>query len=770
MKNFLDSLDKFVYKNKKYIIICWIIVFVLSVPFAIKLFSVVSYSITSSPSNSNSSSNSTDNTQIILILNKNVLSSSSESFVNKLSANITNSNITSIFSIDQELLYRVYYLINAYSQTTLSALYNEFNVSPATVSPVLNETIIRLASAHLSALAVNMSAEYNFETGGSLNNFTYGILKGYVNSSPSYIVNKYNVSNFPVFASRQVSLGFVNPNKTAMIIIVQNANYSSVENSVGKLASNYNSTAYVSGASAIANGIESSTLIGTFLAIAVGVMIAILVTGLIFRSPVAAFVPLLIFGIDLSVAYSIFYLVFSRILNTQISFFDPTLTSILMLGLSTDYLVYILYRYRQERGAGIKQKKSTYLAMRWSGEAVFFSGITVISSYVLLYILNLAFVSSSGLTNAVGIMIVVLSALTLLPAMLYTFGDKLMFPNKYKMKTDGLGIFHKIAEFDNKNAVPIIIIFAIIAMISIYFFFTFMPDFNLLGLIPNSQATQTLLTAPSKFGYDPINSMLVTIYPGAYSAQNIVQGINNTPGVYTAIYNKALNGTTYVNVFFTNNGFSRGALTTYSSINNLLTKSGVSYNMTGLPAFVGQSFYSIYNQIPLMILVLGIVIFVILFILLIAFYTPLRLVLMLISILSIANAITVFIFYFVYSLPFIVIAQIFLITNIMGVGIDYDIFLVLRIRENVKRGMKNEIAVKRGLEKSGPVIISIGLILAAVFFAIASSGIPLLAEVGFIVGIGIITDTFISVLFIIPSMMMILSKYNWWPSKIRKKL
>ena len=99
----------------------------------------------------------------------------------------------------------------------------------------------------------------------------------------------------------------------------------------------------------------------------------------------------------------------------------------------------------------------------------------------------------------------------------------------------------------------------------------------------------------------------------------------------------------------------------------------------------------------------------------------------------------------------------------MGVGVDYDIFLVMRIREYVKEGKNNFEAIKMGLVKSGPIVASIGIIFSIVFLSLLASGVPIIEEVGFIVAVGILIDSVLSVLFIVPSIMFLLQKYNWWP-------
>jgi len=748
LRKFSDIIDK----HHKKIIAIWIIIFLISIPVAIHLFSVVSYNVTSS-SNNSSSGNSV---QLIVSVSNNSFSNSSKSFFERISDAFTYRNITSIYSVEYNILNSSYYTIKKNSEIALSLAYSKYNLTPKTAPKSINNTIIE-------NIAKGIQENLN-DSGLVLRNSSYdfiiGVIKDYTNSTPLYIINQYNFTTYPIVQNSTETETLINYNHTTTITIVNNSNYSFVNSYIGKISGNYGIKSYVTGSTGLSSNIKNETDFGTFLAIAIGILMVIIITGFIFKSPIAAFVPLMVYGIDLTIAFSIFYVIYHVILRSTVSFFDPALAAILMLGISTDYLVYMLYRFKQELKKN--HRESVKLSVGGAGAAILVSGTTVILAYSILSGFNLAFLGSTGILDSVGVLVVLISAVTLMPSILISFGKKVFYPN-FKPEFSFERAFEKLAEFDYKNRYVIISIFVFLIAIAAYFFVVYHPGLNFLGLLPNSQSKTAFYIATNNFKFDPIDPLIINITP----AQNL-----NSTAIYNSI--KSMNGVAYTQIGGANGsfrvtaylkplGFSTAALNDYQNINNYLKKINVKYTITGLQVFLGNAVQTMNSDVPLLILALGSMIFTVLFIILFSVYTPLRLVLLIIANVIAANGITLVIFHYILSFPFISIAQVFLITSIMGVGVDYDIFLVMRIREYVKMGKNNFEAVKLGLMKSGPVVASIGVIFSVVFLSLIASGVPIIAEVGFIVAVGILIDSVLSVLFIVPSIMFLLQKYNWWP-------
>ncbi len=114
-------------------------------------------------------------------------------------------------------------------------------------------------------------------------------------------------------------------------------------------------------------------------------------------------------------------------------------------------------------------------------------------------------------------------------------------------------------------------------------------------------------------------------------------------------------------------------------------------------------------------------------------------------------------------------APLFVVVTMLGVGIDYDIFFVTRIREEAMKGKTRRRGDKDRPQKTWVTIFGLGLVLATVFFSFVATDIALLAEIGFVVAAAVVIDVGVVILFFVPALMGIAERFNWWPSKLAKR-
>jgi putative drug exporter of the RND superfamily len=106
--------------------------------------------------------------------------------------------------------------------------------------------------------------------------------------------------------------------------------------------------------------------------------------------------------------------------------------------------------------------------------------------------------------------------------------------------------------------------------------------------------------------------------------------------------------------------------------------------------------------------------------------------------------------------------------TMLGVGIDYDIFFVTRIREEVLSGKSDNEAIVRAIDRVWVTILGLGLVLSTVFASLLITGIPIFQEISLGVAAAILIDVIVVILFFVPSLMGLAQRLNWWPSKIRR--
>ena len=208
---------------------------------------------------------------------------------------------------------------------------------------------------------------------------------------------------------------------------------------------------------------------------------------------------------------------------------------------------------------------------------------------------------------------------------------------------------------------------------------------------------------------------------------------------------------------------------------------GLEKNISQLPLISGVAVYfggetqSTYdsqtfmaNLIPEVVLILAAAVYVILFFQLRSAFTPIRLIVTILCSVVFSLAIVFIIFFYILNLPILEFAPLFVVVTMLGVGIDYDIFFLTRIREEVLNGKTDNEAIVTAIEKVWVTILGLGLVLATVFASLIITNIAILQEIALAVSAAILIDVTIVILFFVPSLMGLAQKFNWWPSKISK--
>src|SRR5207302_8461559 len=186
-----------------------------------------------------------------------------------------------------------------------------------------------------------------------------------------------------------------------------------------------------------------------------------------------------------------------------------------------------------------------------------------------------------------------------------------------------------------------------------------------------------------------------------------------------------------------------------ASVSDLATSSGSDYfNLTAL-VLVG--------------------VFIVLLVALGSVFTPLRLIFTILLSISWAMAATVYFFKTYFSVELIWILPIMLLVIMVGLGLDYDIFLVTRIRELVLKGLNEDAAIDTAVERTGAIITACGLVTAGAFSTMMLSHILLLQQLGLAILIVVLLDALVIRIYLVPSIMRHMKRFNWWAPRIIKQ-
>ncbi|MCL5888834.1 MAG: MMPL family transporter [Candidatus Thermoplasmatota archaeon] len=723
------------------------------------------------------------------------------------SANSTNSLFSLIVSTDNVSLVHLAYL--------------EYNLSLPATSLQLNSISVMLTE---SSTLKDFSGNPLFQANKNyLPRYIWMVLNSTsVNSVVNKFMANYPLQDMPIVPTSYLYHNFVGFDKSTSIFIYSfNGNYSNqvsvkVQSIANNATSGFKGSKFlIAGSNELASQLSGEISSGLIKALGVGILLSILVVGLFFRSVKAAFLPILMFIISAIVSLGIIGYLYTYVLHSEASFITPTLLLIFVLGLSSDYTVYLMARYRSELRK--KTDRPTVVTARWAGHAVFTSGLTVILSEVVLWLADIPFFSDAGFANAIGVTVALIAANTLLLSILHRYGRKIFKKTESGEFHEGSHKhLHSVGTFSTGHAKAMIAVFVVISIVGLAVYTVTPSGIDILKLLPQSQATTAIQIVNDSFNGDffdrsfeivqlphPLVSNGVVNKGEMSTVLQIENATINTKGIsevlgpgrpygyytgYTPSNVTPAAAALYVNqtstfisssnpnyveiVFQTYNiGWGNKAITTvntlYGNIKSIPhTQSTYAVSVGGLTESLSNALHTTQLSFSQLLPILAVTIFIILLIQLSSVLTPLRLVIMVMAAVLASLSVTYVIFHYIQGFPVVIFMPVFVFITLLAVGLDYDIFMITRVREEVIKGSGLRDAVVTSVTENGSVIMLLGTLLFVTFAALYFSAIPLIQEIGIGVGLGVLIDTFISWPLFIPAIMRIIRKYNWWPSKL----
>ncbi len=241
-------------------------------------------------------------------------------------------------------------------------------------------------------------------------------------------------------------------------------------------------TAYVTGDAAISADMMSSSMKDMAMIEPITIIIIIVLMGILFRSVVAEFLPLGAVGVALGVSQALVFVIGSTV--AQIDSTITTMLFALLMGVGTDYSIFIMTRYREERIKGATREQAVHTSVTWAGESIVTSGLTVIIAFFAMALASFSFVQTMGLVMGMAIVVALMVALTLVPAVLMLLGNRIFWPttgerwkkfaaNIVQKKREGNhGYFHQAASFAVKHAKVVVVVAMLVSVPATYIYLT----------------------------------------------------------------------------------------------------------------------------------------------------------------------------------------------------------------------------------------------------------------------------------------------------------
>jgi RND superfamily putative drug exporter len=189
----------------------------------------------------------------------------------------------------------------------------------------------------------------------------------------------------------------------------------------------------------------------------------------------------------------------------------------------------------------------------------------------------------------------------------------------------------------------------------------------------------------------------------------------------------------------------------------------------GATAEMGDIEDTIESSMDLMRAVVIVLIFILLLIVLGSILIPITAIISIGLSISWTLAVTMLVFQFVKGVPVMWLMPIILFVVLMGLGMDYNIFIITRMREEVLKGYSDKVAIRRAVESTGGIITACGAIMAGAFGSMMLSVMGILQQFGFALFFAIMLDAFIIRIYLMPAIIVLLSKWNWWaPGRLQR--
>ncbi len=515
----------------------------------------------------------------------------------------------------------------------------------------------------------------------------------------------------------------------------------------------------------------------------IGLVMAAFVLTITFGSLVAAGLPLLtaILGVALGA------------LGVQIAsgFFDlsaSTSSLALMLGLAVgiDYALFIVSRYRHELTLGRDKEQAAGRAVGTAGSAVVFAGLTVIIALAALSVVGIPFLTSMGLAAAGTVAVAVLIALTLLPALLGFVGDRILGKAGRTRRRDTVAVTDPFgarwARAIVRSRVPALVVPALALLV------VALPVRDLhLGLPDDSTAaphsTQRNAYDLLSQGFGPgFNGPLLVVVEGTSgdtkaAAEQAQERITRLPGVVAAMpptLNAA--GDTAVLTVVPSSGPSDSATEVLvaairAEAHALHADTGATLAVTGSTALgIDVSAKLTAALVPYMAVVVGLA-FLLLLLVFRSLLVPLKATLgFLLSVAATLGAVVaVFQWGWLNGIlgvqttgPIIAFLPIFLVGVLFGLAMDYEVFLVTRMREEFVHGGDPQQAVITGMGHGARVVPAAALIMIGVFSGFVVSDQAVVKTIGFALAVGVAVDAFVVRMVIVPAVLSLLGRSAWW--------
>ncbi len=498
----------------------------------------------------------------------------------------------------------------------------------------------------------------------------------------------------------------------------------------------------------------------------------------VFGSVAAASLPLAVGGISILGAFTLLNVATKL---TDVSVFAINIVTLLGLGLAIDYALFVVSRFREELAAGYSTEDAVSRTMATAGRTVAISGLTVAVALGALLLFPMNFLQSMGLGGIAAVLVAMVAALTTLPALLGVLGhrvDALRVPwrrNREVGAASDEGAWARLASWVMRR--PIMVTVATVTLLAIlgapFFQVSFGGvDARVLPVDAESRVAGELLGQDFPASSDAPIDVVVEGADGVV-LDRVTQVLREVSGVSSASVTASDGDTSVVALAYPGESSDDVAQQVVTEVRALGPQlpADVSVTVTGETARLVDLMAGIGDRLPWALGYIAVVTFLLLFLAFGSIVLPIKAIVM--NVLSLSATFGVLVWGFQQgnlegllgftatgtleaTQPVLMFAMVF------GLSMDYEVFLLSRIREEWDRTGDNTQAVARGLQRTGRIITSAALLFVVVAGSFATSGISFIQMIGVGLAVAVVIDATLVRAFLVPASMRLLGRWNWW--------
>lgn len=500
----------------------------------------------------------------------------------------------------------------------------------------------------------------------------------------------------------------------------------------------------------------------------------IILPGIIFRSPIAALAPAIAVGLVFALAQSIIAIL-AKTFGYKIDNSLSILYTVVLYGIGTDYILFLLFRYRERLRAGKKGREVVAFALSRAGEAILSAALVVAAAFAALGFSDFGIFKNLAPGLVVCVLTMLAAVLTLIPAVVAVIGPKIFWPSKNwqkqpkNTKTKWIGGF--VSRHPGLVASSAVILLLALAtgypqLKQNYDFVSQMPQST-----ESAKAYKQVSTLFSAGAIAPTQIFVASSTPLTQAQlDTFSQQLAKIPRVTVAGPGQISEDgkTGLLTVLLSGNPDSTATLNymkdTFRPAAHAAAPVHTTVYVTGESSAFADVRSAVARDLSVILPVAAVIIFVILAILLRSALAPLYLLIATSLGFTATLGGATYLFQNIQGNPgLIFFIPMMVYIFVVAVGTDYNILTMVRLREEVRSGLEPRAAADMTIEHSSTTVAAAGLILAGTFGSLALGGISFLSQMGFTIAFGIILSAFVIAPLLVPSIAALLGYKVWWP-------